>query len=268
MCSCTVVTVRTIAPAVADVLELLELDQPLLVNREDLDQARQVVGSSTTTRYLIATLTAQRWLLPLRTRGLWEFAPAARAGAIGAGDPHIELRATLRKRPDLPVALAAESAAWLHGLSARSPNQHVISAPPGLRLPPALSDYRLIRHEPKLDSQIVNGLPVWPITTLLVAMSHRPARYRDWPNVADWLNQAAAKAPEGELRAELGDEPRSTWMRLAYLVDRGDQQELAQRIAATAPPGNGPYYLGPRQRRGHHDTRFDVIDSALEQFAR
>lgn len=256
-------TVRTIAPAVAAVLEQLELDQPLLVNREDLDAARQATASLTTTRYLIDELTAKGWLLPLRTRGYWEFAPAARAGAIDAGDPHIELRATLLKRPDLPVVLAAESAAWLHSLSARAPNRHVIAAPPGLRLPPALGDYRVIRYEAKLDPEVNNGLPLWRVATLLVAMSHRPASYRDWPNITEWLSQAASTATESDLRSELTNEPRSTWMRLAYLLDRGGQADLAHRLAADAPAGRGPYYLGSRDRRGRHAGRYDVIDSVL-----
>jgi len=260
--------VRTILPAVAAIVEQLELDQPLLVNSEDLDQARHVTGSSTTTKYLIDELTAEGWLLPLRTRGYWEFAPAARAGAIDAGDPHIELRATLLKRPDLPVALAAETAAWLHSLSARSPNRDVIAAPPGLRLPPALSDYRVIRYKAKLDPEINNGLPLWRVPTLLVAMSHRPASYRDWPNVTEWLSQAASKATKADLRAELADEPRSTWMRLSYLLDRGGHEDLAHRLETAAPAGQGPYYLGSRDRRGRHNGRYDVIDSVLLKQAR
>lgn len=253
---------RTVTPAAAGVLEQLELDQPLLVNREDLDSARIATGSTTTTRYLIDELTAKGWLLRLRTRGYWEFAPAARAGAIGAGDPHIELRATLRKRPDLPVAVAGESAAWLHGLSARSPNRDVVGAPPGFRLPPALGDYRVARYRPKLDLEINNGLPLWRIPTLLVAMSHRPASYRDWPNVTEWLSQAAGKTTEADLRVELSEEPRSTWMRLAYLLDRGCQGDLARRLKRAAPSGHGPYYLGSRDRRGRHESRYDVIDVA------
>ncbi len=259
-------TVRTITPSVAGVLEQLELDQPLIVSRDDLDTARAASGSTTTTRYLIDELTAEGWLLPLRTRGYWEFAPAARAGAFGAGDPHIELRATLRKRPGLPVALAAESAAWLLGLSSRSPRRDVIAAPSTLRVPPALSAYRVIRYQSKLAPEVRNGLPVWTVDTLLVAMCHRPASYRDWPNVGDWLDQAATAATREGLQAELLDEPRSTWMRVAYLLDRGKRSDLAIEVASTAPPGEGPYYLGPRNRRGRHHSGYDVIDSALPEF--
>ena len=263
---CTLTTVRTIPPAVAAVLEQLELDQPLVVSSEDLKRAIATTESKTTIRYLVEELTNGGWLLPLRTRGYWEFAPAARAGAIDAGDPHIELRATLQKRPDLPVELAAESAAWLLGLSTRSPNRHVISAPPGLRLPPALSEYRVVRFIPALDVKDRDGLPIWQVPTLLVAMSHRPASYHDWPNVGDWLTQATKEVSEDDVRAELAGKPRSTWMRLAYLLDRGGDSDLASALKTDAPAGHGPYYLGRRGQRGRYSSKFDVIDSALIDF--
>ena len=156
------------------------------------------------------------------------------------------------------------------GYSACQPDPrivNVIATPAGLRIPPALGDYRVIRRAAKLDPEVRNGLPVWGAATLLVAMSHRPASYRDWPNVADWLDQAVSEVSDEELRVELTDEPRSTWMRLAYLLDRGGRSDLANDLAVLAPEGQGPYYLGPRDRRGRHHGGFDVIDSALEEFA-
>jgi hypothetical protein len=45
----------------------------------------------------IRRLREHGWLLDLATRGVWEFAPAARAGAYGSGDPLVELRATLAR---------------------------------------------------------------------------------------------------------------------------------------------------------------------------
>ncbi|MCP5028611.1 MAG: hypothetical protein GY929_20230 [Actinomycetia bacterium] len=122
----------------------------------------------------------------------------------------------------------------------------------------------MIRYQPNLDPEIKTGLPVWRVPTLLVAMSHLPPNYRDWPNVSDRLTQATTRATEDDLRTGLTDEPRSIWMRLTYLLDRGGQVALARRIESSAPRGHGPYYLGSRKRRGHHNSRYDVIDSVLE----
>jgi hypothetical protein len=256
-----------IQPSIAPVLEALELDQPQVVTTDDIEQLRQASGTKSSTRYLIEVLTDEGWLLPLRNQGVWEFAPAARAGAFGSGDPHIELRAALRKRPNLPVALAEETAAWLHGLSGRPPTRDVLGAPHQLRLPPALSGYRVVRTTPRLESEQRNGLPVWRVETLLVAMADRPASYRDWPNVTDWLSQAVARVTDDGLQAELQDRSRAAWMRLAYLVDRGGNTELAADLVSLAPAGDGPYYLGPRTTHGTYHGGFDVIDSALIETA-
>lgn len=255
--------VRVVQPSIAAVLEALELDQPQLVVTADIDDLRRATGTVSSTRYLIELLTDEGWLLPLRSRGVWEFAPAARAGAFGSGDPHIELRAALRKRPDLPVALAQETAAWLHGLSGRPPSRDVLSAPDGLRLPPALSGYRVVRSTPRLEPEPRNGLPVWQVDTLLVAMADRPGSYRDWPNVTDWLSQAVARVTEDGVRAELQDRTRAAWMRLAYLLDRGGNSALAAELVTLAPPGHGPYHLGPRSTGGKYHAGFDLIDSSL-----
>lgn len=250
----------------AMVLEALELDQPLVVTTDDIERLRRASDTTSSTSYLIEVLTDEGWLLPLRSRGVWEFAPAARAGAYGAGDPHIELRAALRKRPDLPVALAEETAAWLHGLAGRPPTRDVLSAPQDLRVPPALSGYRVVRVKSRLEPAQRNGLPIWRVDSLLVAMADRPGSYRDWPNVADWLSQAVSRVTEDDLRAELLDRSRAAWMRLAYLVDRGGNAELAVRLTKLAPKGDGPYHLGPRGARGVYHSGFDVIDAALIEF--
>ena len=187
-------TARSIPASTAPVLEELELERPKLVTAELLRDlaARRQVGMPVDE--LVERLRRHGWLLDLRTRGVWEFAPAARAGALGSGDPFIELRATLLRRPELPVCVAGESAAWLHGLSGRPPGRHVIAAPPKLELPPALEKFRAVRHSARLSPDTVDGLPVWRVATLLVQMAARPSSYRDWPNVGDWLTEAVARS--------------------------------------------------------------------------
>lgn len=258
-------TVRTIVPAVAGILEQLELDLPRVVTHADIDNVRVATSSSTTTEQAIRDLTEAGWLLPLKTRGVWEFAPAARAGVIGSGDPHIELRATLARRPDMGVMLAAESAAWLLGLSLRPPTRHVLAAPPGLRMPPALSEYRLLRAIPRLQSEIHEGLPVMTVASLLIAMADRPSSYRDWPNVSEWIPDSVGRFTFTELRTELRGKPRASWMRACYMVAHSGATTIASRLEPLAPAAKGPFYLGPRRAAGRYDRRFDVIDSLLTE---
>ncbi len=120
-----------------------------------------------------------------------------------------------------------------------------------------------MRHSARLSPETVDGLPVWRIATLLVQMAARPSIYRDWPNVGDWLADAVARVDTDDIQQELQGQKRSAWARMAYLLDRGARSDWALDLLADAPRGTGPYYLGPRDRRGHFDARYDVIDSHL-----
>jgi len=256
-------TTRSVPVSTAPVLEELELEQPKLVTNDLLQRLALRRQIELPVADLVERLRRHGWLLDLTTRGVWEFAPAARAGPIGSGDPFIELRATLLRRPDLAVRVAAESAAWLHGLAGRQPGRHAIAAPAKLDLPPALRGFRTIRHVARLPPEMLDGLPAWRVASLLAQMAARPAIYRDWPNVEDWLADAVDRVDLTEMHEELRGLKRSAWARAAYLFSRGGRDDAGTELIAAAPPGKGPYYLGPRDRRGRYDARFDVVDSNL-----
>jgi hypothetical protein len=178
-------TARPASASLSRLLELLELDQPRVVTRRDLDRLARDAGVDWPTGVILQRLRQRGWLLDLRTRGVWEFAPAARAGAYGAGDPLIELRATLARRPDAPFAAAAESAAYLLGYAGRRPHLDVVSVPAGVTVPPALRVYRVVRWAVRVPLERRDELPVWSPCTLLTFMATRPSLYRDWPNAGE-----------------------------------------------------------------------------------
>lgn len=254
-------TARSSTPSLSRLLEFLELEQPRVVSRESLEGWAREAGIHWPTNVVLQRLRERGWLLDLKTRGVWEFAPAARAGAYGAGDPLIELRATLARRPGGPFAVAAESAAYLLGYAGRRPAREVVSAPTGLTVPPALRDFRVVRWAPRAPRVEREGLPVWSPSTLIAFMAARPSLYRDWPNVGEWIGMAASAVDVGPLRDELRGRSRSAWARAAYLLDLGGRSDLAARVLEDAPSGHGPYYLGPRDRAGRHSKAFDVVDS-------
>lgn len=202
------------------------------------------------------------WLLPLRTRGRWEFAPAARAGALPSGDPFVELRATLQRR-SLPVALAYDSAAWLQGLSARQPHIQVLATYPGQRkLPPALSDFRITRIWGVLEPETKDHLPVWRVATLLSKMAIVPHFYRDWPNVMEWIEEAFKRADAADLERELDGAPDPARVRMAYLADRANLKHLAHDLMRKARP-SGLVYLGRDRTRSRFVREYNLIDSLL-----
>ncbi len=252
---------RAITKSLAPLLEILELDQPRVVTTSDLAEAATQVGLEWAPRDIARRLLERGWLLPLRTRGAWEFAPGARAGAYGAGDPFIELRATLRKRPSSPFTVAAESAAYLLGLSSRQPDPQVLGAPSGVRMPTALEGFRVVRWQPVSPVKIKDGLPTWSVETLLAFLSSKPARYRDWPNVPEWVRSAFQDVDIEALERELDGEARSSWMRAAYLAHRAGAQDASQRLLDAAPQGAGPYRLVAREEPGSYSARFEIVDS-------
>ncbi|MDB5073023.1 MAG: hypothetical protein JWM87_4134 [Candidatus Eremiobacteraeota bacterium] len=202
------------------------------------------------------------WLLPLRTKGRWEFAPGARAGAVPSGDPFVELRATLQRR-DLPVALAYDSAAWLQGLSTRQPNKHVLATYPSQRkLPPALSDFRVTRIWGALEPDQKDHLPVWRVPTLLAMMAIEPHYYRDWPNVMEWLEEAFRRSDAADLERELDKAPNTARIRLAYLADRADFKDVANQLMQSAQP-HGVTYLGRDRTRARFVREYNLVDSLL-----
>ena len=104
---------------------------------------------------------------------------------------------------------------------------------------------------------------MWGIAALLAGMAIRPDGYRDWGNVAQWLPRAIAQTDLAQITALLHSAPHAAWHRAGYLLARGGRPDTGLELLADAPKGRGPVHLGPRNRPGRFDARFDVIDSVL-----
>lgn len=257
-------TARSIPKSLAPVLEDLERRQPTLVTKELLVEIIEERGLQLRPEGVAYRLQKEGWLLSLRKEDAWEFAPASRAGPIDSGDLFIELRAVLNRLADFPVAVAYDSAAWLHGLARRNPQRNVISVRPGVNVPKTLEGFRVTRKWGQLDPVVINALPVWRIETLLVLMCVRPTGYRAWPTVLEWLPEAAAAADSDLISRELVGRGPPTWARLGYLMEVAGQRGYAGKVhKEIEPSAKGPFYFGPRKHPGTYDKRWDVRDSVL-----
>lgn len=254
-------TVRDVTRTLAPLLQELELERPRVLTKAELKSYATAAQLDWPVEVVVRRLREAGWLLDLKTKGVWEFAPAARAGAFGSGDPMIELRATLARDGRAGFAVAAESAAYLLGLTSRRPDTEVIGAPDGSRPPKALGDFRVVHWTARTERVLKDGLPVWAVATLMAFMATKPGGYRDWPNVGEWIGQAARNVSFDPMADELVGQSRAAWARAAYLIDRGGNPETAMSLLAIAPPGRGPYYLGRRGMPGRYDARFEVVDS-------
>jgi len=255
---------RSVPSRLAGVLETLELDQPRVVTVTDLNNIATASALAMSGAELGYELHRLGWLLPLRTRGAWEFAPAARAGRYPAGDRYIELRATRATNPEFAGMLAMESAAVLHGLARYVPEREVLAIPRGNRVPKALRNWRVVSITlPGDPTTVMDGLPVWRIEALLAGMALRPDAYGAWRSVAQWLPRAVAQTDPAQLAALLDGASRAGWHRACYLLARGGRADIGIEFLTKAPSGRGPVYLGPRNQSGRFDVRFEVIDSVL-----
>ncbi|WP_425955926.1 type IV toxin-antitoxin system AbiEi family antitoxin domain-containing protein [Xylanimonas sp. McL0601] len=72
---------RTLGPALGQVIEELELDQPIVVTTADVAGIAARRGIKTPASEIARRLRLSGWLLPTGQRGVYEFAPGAHAGA-------------------------------------------------------------------------------------------------------------------------------------------------------------------------------------------
>jgi hypothetical protein len=253
---------RSVPTRLAPVVEELELRQPAVVTRSLLTEILTQTQAPLAPEAAAERLVRLGWLLPLRKRDAWEFAPAARAGRFRAGDPWIELRALLAHDPGAPVAVAFESATWELGRSSHQPTRSVLAHRRSWRPPPAL-DTRTVTFEWRVPAKPARGLPVWTEATVLVAAAERPAAQGNWGNADEWLPDTFHAVTSEDLLREAGGRRVSTLARLGYLAEWADRNDLAEEIETLLPSRLPVTFLGPRDRRARWSRRWRVYDAVL-----
>jgi hypothetical protein len=255
---------RTLPRSVARVVEELELRQPTVVTRAQLTEFAANAGVSLAEDALAERLVRLGWLLPLRRRDTWEFAPGARAGRYPSGDPWIEIRALLEHQPDAPVAVAFESAVWEQGHSTHQPARPVLAHRQGWR-PPETLGTRMVKFDWRLPTNAVRGLPVWREATEVVAAAERPAAQGNWANAEEWLPETFRAVTPDDVVAEAAERQASTLARLGYLAEWSAREDVAQRVEALLPGRLPVSFLGSRDRRNRWSRRWHVYDALLPE---
>lgn len=248
---------RTIPASLAPLLEQLELEQADLVTTFRLDQLVRSQGLGTPTRVVAARLRERGWLLPTGQRGVWEFAPAAVAGANSRGGPTTLLRAALARR-SVECGLTFQAAAWVLGVADRAPARTEVAAADkhtAALLPNGLD---VSVFAPRLGYRTAKDVPVLPPASVLTHMAAAPTHVRSWASALEWLPELAAEATTDDVLAELHGRPATVSARLGYLL-HGLRPDIAARI-------QGPKtktWFGPRRKIVRHDSRWQVADTIL-----
>jgi AbiEi antitoxin C-terminal domain len=256
-------TIRRAPTGIAGLLQELELRQPTVVTTQLLTEVISESGSHLSVEAAAERLVREGWLSPVRTRGSWEFVPASRAGAYPSGDPWIELRALLARKPESPVAIAFASAVWEHGYSTHQPTRQTFAHAPGWRPPRALSEARAVSYEWRLPPWQKNHLPVWHAATLAVAVAHRPACQDDWGNAEEWLPEVLRAISASDVLVEVRDRGAATIARLGHLAEWSGRNDIVEALRPLLPERLSVSYLGPREPRGRWVGRWRLYDSLL-----
>jgi hypothetical protein len=252
-------TTRPLTPGLAPIVEELALAAGQLVTLEDIEAARQRIGSPIAGKIIAARLKNRGWLLPVGPRGVYEFAPSADLAALLRRDPLRALRAALVRRPDLAAGLTFRSAAWAHGFTDSAPFRPEV-ATVGTRQVVALNAVaRSFIFVPVLPFQTLHDLPVLAPESLLVHLAAKPQDERHWSTTLGWLPRAAAAAQQPALDEELAGRARPTRVRLGYLLS-GVRPDLAR---ALEPAAGARVPFGDRGRVRRIDPDWNVADALL-----
>ena len=253
--------IRAIPPSMAPILEELEMEQPGLVTSEDLAKIAQRHGVRSHPRAIAARLRDLGWLLPTPRRGVWEFAPAALAGAYSRNDALTPLKAFLSKRSGARCALTFQAAAWAHGVADRLPTRPEVAAADrqlAYQLPEQLAPSVFL---PNLASQQLREVPVLAPESVVTHMATRPAAVRSWSSTIEWLPELAELLDAGRLRIELTGRPAAVRARTGYLLQQL-RPDLATMIRDLGLPTSTTWF-GPRETLRRHDSTWLMADTIL-----
>jgi hypothetical protein len=220
-------------------------------------------GSHLTKAAAAERLVREGWLSPLRTRDAWEFVPASRAGSYPSGDPWIELRALLARKPEAPVTVAFASAVWELGFSSHQPARPTFAHRSGWRTPRALNDARSVSYDWRLPVLQKNDLPVWQSASIAVAAANRPECQDDWGNADDWLPEIMRATTPADVLTEATDRGTATLVRLGYFADWSGRHDIVEALTPLLPERLPVTFLGPRDPRGQWIKPWRLYDSLL-----
>ncbi len=251
---------RSIPPSLSPVLEWLELERPEIVTTEQIREFCERGNVALPASTVISKLAHRGWLLKTDTRGVWEFAPAERAGAYGSRGTLLGLKAVLATAPETPFSVCLTSALWLHDLMDRRPSRIEVALPPRVYAPQGIRRTSQVRRfGSHLEPVEIQGVPTHRLETVLVHLAARPTDVRNWGSVLEVLSELATSIDRTALEEELADRPHATRARLAYLVS-GVAPDLAN-VLNVAPAGK--VWFGPRTKTRRHNARWNIADTIL-----
>jgi hypothetical protein len=227
----------------------------------DLTTLLQALPIKSPAKVVADRLRKSGWLLPSGKAGVWEFVPAAMAGAYSRNDPLLPVKAFLKKHPDAVCGLTLQSAAWMRGAAERIPIKPQL----------AIKDRRVVRalpdaieafvFNPSLPIEFFNGTPVLRCESILVQIAYKPTWVRSWQSVLEWLPAICAEAAPDDILRELVARPQSVAARTGYLLQGLLPETAAQIFKGYTPPNQA--WFGRRGQVLRTDPKWRISDTLL-----
>jgi hypothetical protein len=261
-------------------------DRPTVLTRQDVAEYLAELGSDRQVDSTIRELVRLGWLKSSRRKGVWAFlAP----GEDAVADPYVDLRAWAARDRSVVLALAGEAAAWHLGYLDR---RHVGPTPiwlPGGDRPPfgvrthvsvvrlgwtseVLADIapsRELLRRRNLDlTRWAGGLEAFGPEALLVQLSARPASFKPWADLVVHLGSLAGDVEVARLLRLLTGQSSSAWQRAAYLLDLGEQSQLAGVVLDQRPNRGLSHVMLGAGTGGEFSSRFKVTDHLAAPYLR
>ena len=250
---------RTISKSMAGILEELELENDAVIDMQRLSYLAQKHNVKTEPAVIASRLRKAGWLLPTSQRGVWEFSPAAMAGAFSKNDPLLTVIAYMKANPDTECFLCMQTAAWALGLADRIPSRREVAF---ISKPAAVpQELTAFHYEPVLDPVTVKGVPCLTPESIIVHIASKPVQIRSWESAMEWIPDVVYEIGIENLFTELSAKNDSVKRRTGYLLE-GMYPEAAEAIAGIVS-NSSKIRFGPRTKACRNNEKWKISDTIL-----
>lgn len=251
---------RTISKAMSGILEDMELNSESYITLSMLGEIAKKHGVNTSPSMIAQRLKKSGWLLPTTQRGVWEFAPASRAGAFSQNDPLKDIIAFRMVNPSINCFLCLQTAAWALGLADRVPSKKELafSEIPKVRIPEDVSTFR---YDPSIPIKTIKGVDCLAPESILVHLATKPQAVSSWSSAMEWIPDVVYEIDIDRLMEELCTRNDSIKRRTGYLL-QGMYPKAADEIQNTVSI-KSKIRFGPRIKAIRNDERWMIADTIL-----
>lgn len=251
---------RVISKSMSPILEELELKAETYVTSKYIGELIHKYGIGTDVTMVAQRLKKAGWLLPTDQRGVWEYAPAAAAGAYSKNDPLRDIIAFDLANPDIKSFLCMQTAAWALGLADRIPTKKELAFDeiPRRHISENILTYK---YSPKLETREIRGVRCLAPESIIVHLASKPEKVKNWESVTEWLPDVVFESEIINFLTELSDRTDSVKKRTGYLL-QGMFPEAARAIRDTTII-TSKIRFGARKPAIRNDEYWKVADTLL-----